>query len=52
MELIHQHWKPDQEYLPPPVNGELAESDPALLVTPPQGMEVGYVPIATGQRME
>jgi len=51
VELIHQNWKPDQEYLPPPKNGELAELDPALLVTPPAGMEVGYVPIATDQRM-
>jgi hypothetical protein len=23
--------------------------DPALLVTPPTGLEVGYVPIVTGQ---
>ena len=29
--------------------GALVDLDPALLVTPPKGMEVGYVPIATRQ---
>jgi hypothetical protein len=33
----------------PPSRGSLAKLDPALLVTPPQGLEVGYVPIVTGQ---
>jgi hypothetical protein len=27
----------------------LVTLDPALLVTPPKGLEVGYVPIVTGQ---
>ncbi len=49
VELLHRHWKKDQEYLPPPTTGELAELDPALLVTPPPGLEVGYVPIVTRQ---
>ena len=49
VEKIHRHWKPDGEYLPPPERGELADIDPAMLVTPPQGMEVGYVPIVTRQ---
>ena len=31
---------------------KLADIDPALIVTPPRGMEVGYVPIATRQAME
>ena len=30
-------------------SGELASLDPALLVTPPKGLEVGYVPIVTRQ---
>jgi hypothetical protein len=30
-------------------NGSLATLDPALLVTPPKGLEVGYVPIVTRQ---
>jgi hypothetical protein len=33
----------------PPSRGTLVALDPALLVTPPQGLEVGYVPIVTGQ---
>ena len=49
IELIHQHWTPDREYLPAPKGRELAELDPAIIVTPPKGMEVGYVPIATRQ---
>jgi len=29
--------------------GTLAELDPAVIVTPPKGLEVGYVPIVTRQ---
>jgi hypothetical protein len=47
--LLHQYWKKDREYLPPPMIGKLAEIDPALIMTPPKGMEAGYVPIATQQ---
>jgi hypothetical protein len=36
--------------MPPPSSGELVSLDPALLVTPPEGLERGYVPIVTGQR--
>ena len=32
-----------------PSRGKLATLDPALLVTPPKGLEVGYVPIVTHQ---
>jgi hypothetical protein len=32
--------------------GKLAELDPALFVTPPKGMEIGYVPIVTRQGIE
>lgn len=49
VELMHQHWTKDKEYLAPPVRGELAEIDPALIVTPPEGLEIGYVPIVTRQ---
>jgi len=41
--------KKDRDYLPPPTLGTLAEIEPALLVTPPAGLEVGYVPIVTRQ---
>jgi hypothetical protein len=52
VELLHRNWTKDREYLPPPLTGKLAEIDPALLVTPPKGMEVGYVPIVTRQGWE
>ena len=49
VEKLHESWKKDREYLPTPTVGKLAELDPGLLVTPPKGLEVGYVPIATRQ---
>jgi len=49
---LHQHWTKDREYLPPPLIGKLADIDPALIVTPPAGLEVGYVPIVTQQGLE
>lgn len=52
VELLHQHWTKDREYLPPPMIGELAEIDPALIMTPPTGLEIGYVPIVTEQGLE
>jgi len=49
VEKIHRAWHKDGEYLAPPEIGTLAAIDPALVVTPPKGFEVGYVPIATWQ---
>ncbi len=49
VEKIHRHWTKDKEYLAPPSVGVLAEIDPALIVTPPGGLEIGYVPIVTRQ---
>lgn len=49
VEKLHRKWTKDREYLPPPAIGELAELDPAMLVTPPKGLEIGYVPIVTRQ---
>ena len=46
---LHRNWKKDRDYLPPPTVGKLAEIDPALILTPPPGLEAGYVPIATRQ---
>ena len=51
-EMIHANWTRDMEYLEPPKVGTLAEIDAALIVTPPQGLETGYVPIVTGQRLK
>jgi hypothetical protein len=52
VEKLHRNWTKDRNYLPPPTIGKLAEIDPALIVTPPPGLEVGYVPIATRQAAE
>jgi len=52
VEKLHRHWTKDRQYLAPPTVGTLAEIDPALIVTPPAGMEVGYVPIVTRQGLE
>jgi len=49
VEKLHRNWKKDRDYLAPPAIGKLAEIDPALIVTPPAGLEAGYVPIATRQ---
>jgi len=49
VEKMHGAWTIDGEYMPGPQSGELVGLDPALLVTPPKGMEAGYVPIVTGQ---
>jgi hypothetical protein len=49
IEKIHAYWLIDRDYMAPPSMGSLATLDPALLVTPPQGLERGYVPIVTRQ---
>jgi len=52
VEIIHRNWTKDRNYMPPPTIGKLADIDPALIVTPPPGLEAGYVPIATRQAAE
>lgn len=49
VEEIHRQWPIDRDYMPPPTTGGLLALDPALLVTPPQGLEVGFVPIVIRQ---
>ncbi|QDU53874.1 hypothetical protein [Aeoliella mucimassa] len=49
VEQIHRTWPIDRNYMAPPTSGELVALDPALIVTPPAGMEVGYVPIVLRQ---
>lgn len=51
VEKIHVSWSIDQDYMAPPTKGELVSLDPALFVTPPKGLEVGYVPIVTHQEV-
>lgn len=52
VEKIHRDWNKNRNYLPPPKVGKLAEIDPVLIMKPPKGLEVGYVPIATHQAFE
>ena len=49
VEQIHKAWKIDQEYMAPPSTGKLVAIDPVLIVSPPPGMEAGYVPIVIRQ---
>ncbi len=51
VEKIHRAWTKERDYLAPPTVGTLADLDPAQLVTPPKGFEIGYVPIATRQEL-
>lgn len=51
VEKMHRLWTKDREYLAPNTVGQLADLDPAQLVNPPKGFEVGYVPIATRQEL-
>lgn len=50
VEKIQAEWTMDRDYMQPPSKGELVSLDPALIVTPPKGFEIGYVPIVIGQK--
>lgn len=52
VEKLHRAWTKERNYLAPPDVGTLASIDPALIMTPPKGLEIGYVPIATRQELE
>jgi hypothetical protein len=52
VERVHATWPIDRDYMAPPGVGTLATLDPALLVAPPRGLEIGYVPIVTGQSLQ
>lgn len=49
VEKLHAHWPIDRDYMAPLARGKLVALDPALIVTPPKGLEAGYVPIVTRQ---
>ena len=51
VESMHRHWPIDRDYLPPAGGGALARFDPALIVTPPAGLEHGHVPIVIRQEL-
>ena len=46
---LHRTWGVNGVTIPPPTSGALATLDSALIVTPPTGLEAGYVPVAVGQ---
>lgn len=49
IEAMHENWPIDQDYMRPLSSGELVSFDQALFVTPPTGLEIGYVPIVIRQ---
>ena len=49
IELMHTNWSHTDEYYADPEIGNLATLDPAGIVKPPAGLEIGYVPIVTRQ---
>ena len=49
VELLHRHWSSKDRFFPEPAQA-LASLDEGLIVTPPKGMEVGYVPICAHQQ--
>ncbi len=51
VERIHASWPVTRRYMPPPRTGQLATLDPAQVVRPPRGFEVGYVPIVIRQEV-
>lgn len=51
VERIQANWPITRNYMAPPSSGTLATLDSALIVTPPRGMELGYVPIVTRQEL-
>ena len=52
IEKMHKNWGINQEYMPAPRDGKpLVKIDSGLLVNPPKGLEIGYVPIVTSQEI-
>ena len=49
VELIHSNWSHTDAYFADPAIGEIATLDPGIIVQPPPGLEIGYVPIVTRQ---
>ncbi len=49
IESMHTNWTTTKNYMPTPSSGSLVTFDPALIVTPPKGYEIGYVPLVTRQ---
>ncbi len=49
VEMIHANWQKTDTYLPSQTRGNLANLDNNLIIEPPSGFEIGYVPIVTRQ---
>jgi Divergent InlB B-repeat domain len=49
IEKIHASWATTPGFMDPPSTGVLTTLDPNLLVIPPAGKSIGYVPIVTEQ---
>lgn len=49
VEKIHARWTSNKTYMAPPSKGKLVTLDQAIIVKPPKGMEIGYVPIVVQQ---
>jgi hypothetical protein len=49
VELIHKNWSAEDQYFPDPSVGFKTKLDDAVLVNPPSGFEVGYVPVVISQ---
>ena len=50
VEQLHTQWKANTQFMAPQTVGELVSMDAALIVIPPAGLEIGYVPIVLSQR--
>ena len=50
VEMLHSHWSAGGNFVPGPKQ-QLASLDSGLLVTPPKGLEIGYVPICVHQQL-
>ena len=51
VELIHSNWNHTDDYMADPSVGVIATIDPEAIVQPPEGLEIGYVPIVTRQEL-
>ncbi|HEU4609948.1 MAG TPA: hypothetical protein VFS31_17630 [Chitinophagaceae bacterium] len=52
VEFMHANWKANGQYMAAPSQGKLAALDKAILVSPPPGLEIGYVPVVIRQEAD
>jgi len=50
VELLHRHWSSDVQYFPK-TKYPLTSIDSGVIITPPKGLEVGYVPVCVHQQL-